>query len=73
MAFMVGYASGGDGMLSYELCKGVWGTASIVDVAGIQVKDGLVAQETLLVTLRGRGQKNGTWRLQSEGLILCTS
>lgn len=53
-------------MLSYELCKGVWGTVSIVDVAGIQVKDGLVA-------LRGRGQKNGTWRLQSEGLILCIS
>lgn len=66
MAFMVGYASVGNGMLSYELCKGVWGTVSIVDVAGIQVKDGLVA-------LRGRGQKNGTWRLQTERLILCTS
>lgn len=52
--------TGDDGMLSCELCKGVWGTASIVDVAGIQVKDGLVAQETLLVALRGRGQKNRT-------------
>lgn len=49
------------------------GTASVVDVAGIQVKDGLVTQETLLLALRGRGQKNGTWRLESEGLILCTS
>lgn len=53
MALIVGNASVGDGMLSYELWKGVWGTASIVDVAGIQVTDGLVA-------LRGRGQKNRT-------------
>lgn len=60
VALMVGNASVGDGdMLSCEPCKRFWGTAGIVDVAGIQVKDGLVAQETLLVALRGRGQKNG--------------
>jgi hypothetical protein len=43
-----------DSMVSRELCKSVWGTVSIVDLAGIQVKDGFVAQEVLLVPLKGR-------------------
>lgn len=55
VALMVGSSSMGDGsMLSHELCKSVWGTVSTGDLAGIQVKDGFVAQKALLVAVKSR-------------------
>lgn len=47
---------------------------SIVDVAGIQVKDDFVAQEALLVALKaGEHNDRRAWRLQSKGSVVCQS